>query len=148
MRRRRRHQVSGLLQHQHESLHAHGKTKSVGGRAFQDLRQTVISPATNQAILGAQDTTGDFESRAGVIIQTAHQPRNYCELDFPFLQVAQEFFKMSPTPIVQEFQDRRELIDDRLAGLDFAIQNAQGIGLTASLAVLTKQILLGGQFLL
>src|SRR5439155_19837878 len=128
----------GLFDGEHQPVLADREPEARSGRPADHLRKPIVAPAPEQSVLGAERAAGDLESRARVIVEPPHQARRNLIRDPTRLEPWGDAGEVLAAFSTQMVQDARQLGDEGLVSLHLAVEHAQRVGLSATLAVLTQ----------
>src|SRR5712692_82750 len=90
--------------HNH-ALNAKRKAEAFRGRAAEHLRESVITAAADNCVLGAELAPCNLERRASVIVESAHESGRNRVLDATFVEEACELFEVQAAGVAKRIGD-------------------------------------------
>src|SRR5690606_20819829 len=109
-------------------------------RATEGFEHPIVPATADQRVLRAELPLRrlDFEQRARVIVETAHEPRVHPVGDSERLEGAAEPFEVGAVVTLEHVEDRRGVGDDGAVAWILRIQNSQRVVAQATLGVLAQ----------
>ena len=101
---------------------------------------TENAPIRHNGQLSVLRFRNEFENGLGIIIQTAHKHRIDLVMNTGEVQKPHQLGHMRAAVFADIVHRVRRILDDRLAGIDLAVQNAQRIGLEPTAAGLAQLV--------
>ncbi len=133
---------TNFLEESDHALHPHGKTNGRVRGSSQLLHETVVASTACNGILSAQLSGLDFESGAGVVVQTSHQMVIQHKRDARSLQMILERLKMPNTFLTYGLNDGWSGDHHLFASGNLAIEYPQWIGLGPPPAIAAQALCL------
>src|ERR1039457_5960258 len=122
-------------QGEHKAVFAHCEPDARRPWPAKHLAQAVVASAAEECVLCAKTAVCEFEGGAGVVVQATDKTVVTGVVDGGRIESREDLCEMGAGSLIKRICDDGERVDDGLVGGDLAVEDADGVGGSAALAV-------------